>query len=112
MIDTIRGISIRRPKPRRYWRQNICLDAGYVGEWIQRWLDHHGFTPHVRGRGEEWIDIRKKGFKPRRWVVEQTFGCINRDRSILIRWAKEPENYEALLHIAAAILCFNRSNRK
>lgn len=82
------------------------------GEWIWKWLESQGFTPHVRGRGEEWIDIRKKGFKPRRWVVEQTFGCINRDRSILIRWSKEPENDEALLHIAAGILSFHRAKGK
>ena len=112
MVGTIRDIPIVRPKPRRYWRQNICLDAAYAGKWIWKWLESQGFTPHVRGRGEEWIDIRKKGFKPRRWVVEQTFGCINRARSVFIRWSKEPENYEALLHIAAGILCFNRANKK
>jgi putative transposase len=112
MADTIRSIPIKRPRPSRYRRQNICLDAGYQGEWIWTWLVSKGFTPHVRGRGEEWIDIRKKGFKPRRWVVEQTFGCINRDRSILIRWSKDPENYEAVVHVAAGILCFSRASKK
>lgn len=36
--------------------------------------------------------------KARRWVVERTHSWLNRLRGILIRWAKKPANYLALLH--------------
>jgi hypothetical protein len=74
----------------------------------------YGYDAHIPQKKNARTKIRNRPGrrKARRWVVEHTFGCINRDRSILIRWSKDPENYEALLNIAAAILIFNRLNRK
>ena len=84
----------------------MCLDKGYDADWIRLWLIRHGFTPHVRSRGEEvFLMRRRKGYKPRRWVVERTHSWFNRSRAILIRWEKEPENYLAMLYIAAALIC-------
>ena len=59
-----------------------------------------GFTLHLRTRGEEAHAKRHAGAKARRWVVERTHSWLNRVRSILIRWAKKPANYLALLHLA------------
>jgi putative transposase len=88
------------------------LDKAYDADWIRRWLRKHGFTPHVRGRGEEKIAIqKKKGFKARRWVVERTHSWLNRKRGVLIRWEKKPKNYEAMLQIAAALICFKRAKK-
>ena len=42
------------------------------------------------------------GQKARRWVVERTHSWPNRFRHLLIRWAKKPENYLAMLHFACA----------
>ena len=50
----------------------------------------HGFTAHIRSRGEE-IDLeeRKPDWKARRWVVEACHSWLNRNRGILIRWSKK-----------------------
>jgi putative transposase len=43
----------------------------------------HGYTPHIRSRGQE---IEQKvctpGWRARRWVVEATHSWLNRNRAI------------------------------
>lgn len=110
---TLDSIVIKRPNPKRIY-QNLLADKDY-NDWKSRSTALiYGYDAHIPQKKNAKIKIRKRPGrrKARRWVVEQTFGCINRDRSILIRWSKDPENYEALLNIAAAILIFNRSNKK
>jgi putative transposase len=64
-----------------------------------------GFTAHIRSRGEEAKDIKKKaGQKARRWVVERTHSWMNRFRRILIRWEKRADTYIAMLHFACGII--------
>ena len=63
------------------------------------------YTLHVRSRGEEAADLKRKtGDKVRRWVVERTHSWLNRYRRILIRWEKKPENYMAMVHLACAFV--------
>ncbi|MEY0160807.1 transposase, partial [Providencia rettgeri] len=43
-----------------------------------------------------------------RWVVERTHSWMNRYRRVLTRWEKKVENYEAMLHLACAIIIWNK----
>jgi transposase len=42
-------------------------------------------------------------------AIERTHSWLNRFRSILIRWAKKPANYLALLHFACAIITWRHA---
>lgn len=102
---TLENIQIKRPKPTRKRKQNLCLDAGYVGDEVKELAKEFGFTLHVRSRGEEKKLIKKKTrFKAKRWVVERTHSWLNRFRGILIRWTKKTETYIAMLHLACGII--------
>lgn len=102
---TINNIIIDRPKPTKKNPQGMCLDAGYVGDEVQELGQEFSFTMHVRPRGEEAQEIKKKaGKKARRWVVERTHSWLNRFRGILIRWEKKATNYIAMLHLACGII--------
>lgn len=91
--------------------ENLCLDAGYVGEKADLIITGFGYIPHVRPRGEEKKEIeRDPNFKPRRWIVEVAHSWFNRFRKILVRYEKKAKNYLALLHLAAAIICFRKIN--
>ncbi|WP_460586566.1 IS5 family transposase [Hymenobacter arcticus] len=81
--------------------QGLCLDAGYDSKQVRETLVALGYTAHIRPRGEE-VQAKKAGQKARRWVVERTHSWLNRFRHLLIRWAKKPENYLAMLHFACA----------
>lgn len=90
--------------------QNLCADRGYSGEAAQQAIKDRNYTPHVKQRGEE-IQEKKSNplFRARRWVVEVTHSWFNRFRKLLVRYEKLTETYEALLHMAAAIIAFRKA---
>lgn len=105
--DTFENIMVKRPKPTRKKKQNMCLDKGYDYAEVRDLLKEFGFTAHIRSRGEERQEIKKEaGKRARRWVVERTHSWLNRFRRILIRWDKKPETYIAFLHFACALIAF------
>lgn len=83
------------------------MDKGYDYADTRRELRALAYTPHIRSRGEEKVDLKTlPGFRARRWVVERTHSWLNRYRRLLIRWEKKAENYVALTHFACAIIAF------
>ena len=67
----------------------------------------YGYTPHVRSRGEEKVQM-KAGYKPRRWIVEVFHSWFNRVRKVLVRYEKTTASYEALLQLAAAVIVYRK----
>ena len=100
------AIVIDRPKG----RQHLCTDKGYTGKPAQQSIKERKYIPHVKQRGEE---IQEKKTHPhrkaRRWVVEVSHSWINRFRKLLVRYEKFVVSYEALLHMAAAIVAFRKA---
>lgn len=105
--ETIQSIPVKRPRPTTGHPQGLCLDKGYEYPEIETLADMEKFELHLRRKREEFR--KPKRGKARRWVVERAHSWFNRNRAILIRWEKEPENYEAMLHIASAIIAFKAS---
>lgn len=109
--ETLESIPIDRPQPCPAQPQGMCLDKGYDYVEIFLLLILHGFTPHVRTRGEEMADKQTiPDYHPRRWVVERTHSWINRFRHLLIRWEKKTANYKALLQLAFACITFQKAD--
>lgn len=103
--ETLESIKAKRPKPTKKRKQNLCLDKGYDFNEVRELAKEFEFTLHLRSRGEEAKEIKKKaGHKARRWVVERTHSWLNRFRRILIRWEKKTDTYIAMLHFACAII--------
>lgn len=106
---TIDSIPIERPKPTPDAPQGVCLDKAYDHNLVRELLTEHGFTPHIRSRGEEVRELRKdEGERPRRWVVERIHSWINRYRALLIRWSKKPANHDALLKFSFALITWQQ----
>jgi len=104
---TIESIVIDRPKPTSNNPQNMCLDKGYDYPDIHQLVEDHGYTAHIKARGQEIEEKREiPGYRARRWVVERTHSWMNRFRRLLIRWEKKVENYLAMLHFACAWITF------
>jgi hypothetical protein len=85
----------------------LCLDAGFDYDEVREVAAELGYTTHIRSRGEEKQALQA-GQKARRWVVERTHSWLNRYRRLLIRWEKKAHNYLALLHLACALLTWNK----
>lgn len=108
--QTIESIPVERPEPAEDDEQGMCMDKGYDYDAVRDTLAEFGFTAHIRARGAEAQDIKRKArYKARRWVVERAHSWLNRFRAILIRWNKKAENYLALLHLAFAIIAYRAS---
>lgn len=106
---TLDSIPVARPEPTQEKPQGMCMDKGYDYQAVRQTVEEFGFTAHIKARGEEAEEIKKKaGFKARRYVVERTHSWINRFRGVLIRWNKKAKNYIAMLHFAFALIAFNR----
>lgn len=70
----------------------------------------HGFTAHIRTRGEELAEkVRDPAWRARRWVVEASHSWLNRNRALLIRWSKKADNHLALMHLAAGLIAFKKA---
>ena len=90
--------------------QHLCAVKGYTGEPAQKAIKDRNYIPHIKQRGEE-IQEKKDNpeFKCRRWIVEVAHSWFNRFRKLLVRYEKLTETYEALLHMAAAIIAFRKA---
>jgi transposase len=90
--------------------QHLCADKGYAGKPAQKAIKDHNYIPQVKQRGGEIQE--KKGdplFRCHRWIVEVTHSWFNRFRKLLVRYEKLTNTYEALLHMAAAIIAFRKA---
>jgi putative transposase len=89
--------------------QGLCLDKGYDFDEVRQIVEEFGFTAHIRSRGEEARQLKRRaGEKARRWVVERTHSWMNRFRGVLVRWSKKAKNYIALLHMAFTFIIYGR----
>jgi len=90
--------------------QSLCLDRGYDSPPMHALAVKHGYTPHIRARGEEIkLKANTPGWRARRWVVEATHSWLNRNRAILIRWSKKDQNHLALLQLASGLIAFKKA---
>lgn len=90
--------------------QNLCADKGYSGEPAINAIKRRNYVPHIKQRGEEIEEKRNNpDFKARRWVVEAANSWFNRFRKLLVRYEKLNETYQALVHLAAAIIAFRKA---
>jgi len=107
---TLEAVVVARPHD---GEQHLCLDAGYLGPTTQAIVVAHDYTPHVRPRGEEAANARSLDplKTPRRWVVERLHSWLNRSRRLLVRWEKRHDTYQAFLHFACALICFQQCDR-
>ena len=110
LAATLDSIPIERPEPTEERPQGMCLDRAYDADTIRELLADHGFTAHIRTRGEE-IELKERqpDWKARRWVVEACHSWLNRNRGILIRWSKKDDNHLALLQLASGLIAFKRA---
>ena len=109
MRATLDGIPVSRPRPSRRRPQHLCLDKGFDYDAPRALAAAFAFTLHLRSRGEEAWAKRHARATARRWVVERTHSWLNRFRSIVIRWAKKPANYLALLHLACGVVTWRHA---
>lgn len=106
LAATLDAVVVGRPDPRRT-REHLCLDKGYDNPSGRDAAHAAGYRPHIRRIGEEKLDRRGRRRHPaRRWVVERCGAWLNRCRAILVRYARNPRNYDGLIHLQSILLWY------
>ena len=85
--------------------QKIWADAGYAGKF-ESWVEAFaGWPVEIVRRSEA-----AKGFTvlPRRWIVERTFGWLNRYRRLSKDYELLPQSSENMIYIAMINLMLHR----
>ncbi len=121
---TLDHIMVERPVPSEEHPQHLCLDAGYDYDAVYEIVRAHHYQPHIRPNHhnraqakaspefEEGNSNRLESTKrPRRWVVERLHSWLNRSRRLLVRWEKLDSTYQAFLHLACGLICFQHCDR-
>ena len=102
--ETLASIPVRRPRTKPRKKQNLCADKGYDAEAVRKAARRRRYVPHIPKKGEPASTRRRRGAKPRRWVVERTPSLINRPPPLLTRLQKNAPNYLPLIHLPFAII--------
>jgi putative transposase len=109
---TIEAIVVERPEPTAEAPQNLSLDGGYDNPTGRAAAAEAKYIPHIH-KGTEVVkpSERKRGHKPRRWVVERTLAWLSKCRGILVRYDKKDGNYLGLIQLACALYWYRRLER-
>jgi len=86
----------------------IWADGGYSGqlvEWVKRIC---GWTLEIVKRTDDMV-----GFEvlPRRWIVERTFGWLNRWRRLSKDYEQLPQTSEAMIYATMSLVMTRRLAR-
>ena len=103
---TLDALVVKRPRPTARHRQNLCVDKGYAGKPAEKEMRDRGYIPHVPQKGALKATRHRTKGKARRWVVERTHSWMNNFRKLRVRYEKKAANFEGLLHLATALICW------
>ena len=83
------------------------LDRGFAGDDPATFLRSHGISPELVGT------VGRKGFRiePRRWKVEQTFGCLQRYRRRRVDDEMSPDTSRQMTVLASVFMIGMRLQR-
>jgi len=83
----------------------LFADAGYSGQPLTAWMLTFGWVLEiVRGVvGQTTFEVQ-----PKRWIVERTFGWLNRYRRLSKDYEELPETSEVMILIAMTHLMLQR----
>jgi putative transposase len=85
--------------------QLVWADGGYRGKLIEWTRENCDWTLEIVKRTD---DVAGFVVLPKRWVVERTFGWLNRYRRLSKDYEAKPETTEAFIKIAMIQLMANR----
>lgn len=85
----------------------VWLDRGFGGDDPRAFLQRYGVTPEIVGT------VGRKGFQlePRRWKIEQTFGCLQRYRRLRVDDERSNETSRHMTILASLFMTGMRLER-
>lgn len=79
----------------------VVADKAFDCQALRDLLSWLGIKPCIPRRGDQ-----EHGLGKFRWFIERTISWLHQFRRLRIRWERSPELHQALLSLAAAIICY------
>jgi putative transposase len=91
--------------PERCSYQKTWADGAYQGQQVETVASESGITLEVGKRSD-----KDRGFvvQAKRWIVERTFGWLNRERRLSKDYERKEESSEAFIHLGITRLMLRR----
>ena len=102
LIDAVWPIRQCRGRPRKR-PDKLYADKAYDHACCRAALRRRGIKDRIARRG---LDSSQR-LGRHRWVVERTLAWFSRFRRLTIRYERRANIHEALLSLAAALICWN-----
>jgi putative transposase len=85
--------------------QKTWADGAYQGQQVEKVASESGITLEVVKRSD-----KDRGFvvQAKRWIVERTFGWLNRERRLSKDYERKEESSEAFIHLGMMRLMLRR----
>jgi transposase len=106
MVDRIEPVRGRPGRPRRR-PTKLHADLGYRSRANVRALRARGITPRIARKDIEARDRLGR----HRWVVERSLAWLHAFRRLLPRYDRDADVHQALLNLAAILICWNALKR-
>ena len=100
----------RRAKRRR--PERLIADRGYDSNAVRALLVKRDIEPIIpkrrNNRKATHQDGRKLRRYKRRWIIERTNSWLQNFRRLVVRYERKAKNFEALVHLACALVALRR----
>ena len=91
------------------WLKKVWADAAYAGPKLAAWVKGlFAWVLEIVTRADEAVGFQ---VQPKRWLVERTFGWLNRSRRLSKDYERLPETEEAWIYAAMTRLMLRRLAR-
>ncbi len=92
------------------WLKKVWADAAYAGPKLAHWVQGlFSWMLEIVTRSQEQVGFQ---VQPKRWIVERTFGWLNRSRRLSKDYERLPETEEAWIYAALTRLMLRRLARQ
>jgi transposase len=100
LVVNIPAVAGKQGRPKQK-PETAVADKAFDCEPLRELLRWLGIKPLIPKRGD-----KEHGLGKFRWFIERTISWLHQFRRLRIRWERSPELHQALLSLAAAIICY------
>jgi transposase len=111
-LDAVK-VKRRRGKNRRpHQPERLIADRGYDSNPARALLISREIEPIIPARSNNRVATHQDGRKlrryKRRWIIERTNSWLQNFRRLVARYERKVKNFEALVHLACALVALKR----
>lgn len=111
-LDQVKVKKRRGPHRRPHQPERLIGDRAYDSNSARAMLVKREIEPIIPKRKNNGVATHQDGRKlrryKRRWIIERTNSWLQNFRRLVVRYERKAKNFEALVHMACALITLKR----